>query len=171
MITVERHNIAAAIDFKTLWAATVWAVYGGTSPWADENNPPEPIRTVLDVATPIAAQKGTVRWVQPDPAGAFVFNTQDGVSRWTEIVLSADVIIAGAHWCLLRAVVPDTLPLTTFRQYGFYTGLVAAGGHSGDTGLTPANVVSYGLLRSIEYVIPQARVSGSSTILSSIIEF
>ncbi len=169
MIAVKRHHVANAIRAKE--ANDFWAVYGGTVAWTDENNPPAPAVTVMNVDTPIGAKVALAKWVQPDDAGTIVFQTPSGTSKWSEVLNITDVITNGVHWMLLTAIIDDDLPFTTFREFGFYSALVPAPGHESDTFLVPANIASYGRLETIEYITPTPRQAWVSNVLQVIIEF
>lgn len=171
MIIVSLHRVNNAIRYLNSVDGNLWMVIGGTAVWPDDNNPPLPEKATTSVNTPIGAVKATVEWVVADPEGEYIFNTSAGETYWTAMSDEAEARVRNCKWVLMRGSVSSTLPLTTFREIGFFSGLTPAAGHESETVLLPSEIDDYGYLESLEYRRPVSRDSGSTYTLSNIIEF
>jgi hypothetical protein len=171
MIATTSHRVKNAKRFVD--DSDVWAVLGGQLAWPDENAPPNPPINTTTVATPIGAKKANKYLViQDDIAGTEQFILNGQITRWRIVENLVDALTQGARWILIRAIIiGDELPLNTFRQIGFFTGLTRATGvDSGLLALTAAQIETYGILEAVEYKKAVSRDISTGYEIAALIE-
>lgn len=172
MLLTTEHRIRNAVRFKLSNDSKIWLVIGGQTAWPTEPEPPTPAVGSTGVNTPIGGRVGVIKWVVPDPLGALPFVTPTGVQYWREVTDVNSMHSEGCRWCLLQSSIAGLeLPVTTFRELGFFTGLVPNAGFEAAIKLSPSEISSYGFLETIEYRPPVTRDENSSFTFSNILEF
>ena len=173
MIGVNGHKIMNAYRFVS--NVTSWAVIGGTDPWPDENNPPQPELTATTVNTIIGAKKASSELIyQDDVNGTEVFQTASGTTtKWVIVPDLAGALANNAHHVLIKATIVGTeLPLTDFREVGVYTNLQPeALVPPGQENLLPSEIADYGAFELLEYRKVVTRDSSSAYEIVAILEF
>lgn len=172
MLLTSRHRMKNAIRFKLEHSGAIWLVIGGQAAWPIEYTPPTPALSVSAINTPVGAKLSTIRWVIQDVAGTIPFVTPTGIQMWRELTTPAEVISNQCRWCMVQGTIVGTeLPTTTFRELGFFNGLVPTAGNEGSDHLLPSEVLDYGAVETIEYRAPVTRDANSSFTFTNIVEF
>lgn len=148
----------------------LWFALGRTSPWIDENKPPDPDNTASSVEEVIGYKKAAlVTFVRKDPdAGTIIYLGE----RYTPIT-DADAASENAILILIKALIEYTeLPATTTRQLGIFHGLQRAASVSADAvALTPSQVSDPGVLDIIDNTIPNTRAEYQRDEYSYMLQF
>lgn len=172
MIGTSAHRVLNAYRF--VQANTIWGVVGGQTAWTDDQAPPLPEITTSSINTIIGAKKATVSLVvRDDLNGDQTFLSSGVVTRWRIVTDLAQAITDGARTVLIKAIIiGDELPLQTFREIGFYSGLeVKAAVAPGKEALIPAEIEGFGKLEFIEYRKPVTRELTSAYEVAALIDF
>lgn len=148
--------------------STFWIGVGRTTPWDDENDPPDETR--LDELT--------------EP---IIFVRAWNVSLCKPVLADGDVVYRGQHYAFVsdaRAV--DEMarfiymvaelhpaqgqPYGTYRQRAIMTNLVPAVGHENDLWLAPANVLDQGVTELLENDTPCYQSLEKYQVLPAVLE-
>lgn len=172
MIKTNLHRVRNAIRFLNSEQYNIWMLVGHSTDWPDELNPPSPSVTDTSLGDVIGAVKCTLQWVIPDPAGAIQLIGPSGLERWTAYTTEVDAMAANCRWVMVTGQLTGTvIPVTPFRQIGFFSGLVPAVGHESATVLTVADIQSVGNMESEENRQVVYRGSSSMYTMMNIFEF
>lgn len=164
-ILTDRHHVKQAIRF--LNSTNVYGAIGRTTAWSNESSPPAPDPTATALTevvcyAPLSAQT----LVKPDAGGSIEVN---GVLY--SAVSEANAYTEGAIRVYVEARFDyDNAPLVTWRQAGFYSGLVKGGG-AGSGILLPADVTSPGILETIDNRTPTVRAIDKVDVITAVIQF
>lgn len=162
--TLNSH-IDSAIQLQKR-ADEAYLVFGKTTAWADEENPPEEEQDVSEISE-VVGYKKLKKFSLARPMKAN--ETEDNVKypvvtyrsqKWVLIPVS-EAFTEGARWVYAEAELhPDEFPLGMYRQVGIHLGLVPNTGvvkHN----LFPNEVRDKGILHFYENREPQNRTSNS----------
>ena len=150
----------------------MWLLLGRTAAWTDELNPPAPSITDVTLDDVIGAKRCTLQWVSPSPTGEITLIGPSGEEKWTAYTDEATAVAAGCHWVMVTGeVLGDEIPTTTFRQLGFFSGLVPTAGNEGLNALSAAQIQSVGYVESIENRQAYPRTANSMYRAINIFEF
>ena len=160
--TVNSH-IADAIHLQSQYDSA-YLVIGKTSPWTDDNNPPEEDETVTVISEIIGYKKvKKFSLARPLTAGetaesiGYPVVTYAG-QAWALIPVDK-AYAEKARWVYVEAEIkPEDFPLGEYRQVGVHVGLIPNAGINKQN-LDPTEVASAGLLRFYENKQPQNRTS------------
>ena len=173
-IKTNMGSVSRALDFYN--KDEIFFCIGKTSPWPDEENPPEP-----DADSTIEGAIGYKRHefkylVVPYDGG----DTPDGTviidygpdSKW-KAVPAGSAVDEKAMWVYVETTInAEDFPLGDYRQVGLYTNLVRASGvDSNKTTLLPSEVEDPGLLEIIDNRVKVTRLEDTRENLSFIIKF
>lgn len=164
-ILTDFHHVTQAIRF--LNATNVYGALGRTTAWTNEASPPapDPADTELD-ETICYAPLTTQTLVVPDAGGSIEV---DGVLYTA--VSEANAYTSGAIRVYVEARFDyDNAPLVTWRQAGFYSGLVKGGG-AGSGILLPADVSDPGILETCDNRTPTTRAIDKVDVITAVIQF
>ncbi|AAX92368.1 baseplate morphogenetic protein C [Staphylococcus phage Twort] len=145
-------------------------VLGKTSPWSNEQSPPQPKDTTTTLDEVIGYKKAKkvalVRPAQPTTDDSKT-KIQYGNREWVE-VSPENAIKEGAKYVYLQAeVVGEELPLGTYRQVGFTMGLKSS---TDKLNLLPSEVQDAGTLIFYDNKQFQNRVAQTTVTESFIME-
>ncbi|QQO40589.1 baseplate protein [Bacillus phage 015DV002] len=156
-------NIYDAIQLQSQWSSA-YLVIGKTTPWTDDNNPPDEDPNVTEISEVIGYRKvkqfSLARPLSPtetaDNAPYPVVSYGD--KEWVLIPVDK-AYEEKAHYVYIEAEVkPDELPLGPYRQVGIHVNLVPKDGVTKQN-LLPSEVKDPGILRFYENREPQNRTS------------
>ena len=181
MIHPYSHHTANAIRFKEyVDANSVWCIIGGTAAWIDNDNPPVPAFDVDAVRTPIGAKKGEAVYVSPfesvtgtpDPPGLYTFDGPENTElKFQEVINKAAFIALESRFIILKTELRGAeIPLTTFREIGWFTELVHNQAGSPSI-LIPTQITNQGRLEGIQYTPQRTRDASSSDFINGLFEF
>ena len=167
------------IRLKRSNGTSTYLIFGGTTAWPDDNNPPEIPDGTKTIPDAFCACKATVMFAKEDVAGTYACEVpdEDGIVQtvlYSEIASEAALLAyTGNIYALFQATLNDTnIPLiTNWRKLGFSTDLVPTAGHEADTFLLAANVSTWGQLETLEYRKPYPVNPGVSHILREVIRY
>lgn len=132
--------------------STFWIGIGRTTPWEDENNPPNETR-LDELEEPVVFVKAwDVSLCKPvADNGDFSYRGQDYA-----LVDDEDAIDELARFIYMKAEFHPAQgqPYGTYRQRAVLTDLVAAEGHSNDLWLDPSDVTDQGVTELLENDTP-----------------
>jgi len=164
-------HVNRAIDFFS--KPDKYFAIGRTTPWPDENNPPNPTGNETSVEEVIGYKAVTEQYfVKPDPNAN---ESNGGIyyrGQWYAKTTDPNEAKSGGYkWVYLSTIIAyDELPLQTYRQVGVYVGLQKAKGVD-KSNLLPSEVADPGTLEVIDNRKPQYRSIDQREKLSVIIEF
>ena len=167
-----------ALRFKA--APALWLCIAKTSPWPDDNNPPNENDIVnnpqfinmTSITEPIAFKRvDEVDICVPDAMGSIKFqNTSytpvapgteiSQLARWVNVRASINYTEKDSHGTVIIGNV-------TYRQYVLLSGLVAVSGFENENVLAPAHVASIGGIVLVNNLIPHTH----STAIREVINF
>ena len=158
-------NILQALDLKN--NHTAWVVVGQTTPWANEENPPDVDLSTTDINEIQGAKRcNIVSLCVPDASGTIEFQGQK-----YRLVSDSEAYSQGARWVYFRADLKyDQFPVVTYRQTALYIDLVPASGYEGYDVLYPTQIESNGILYYYKNHPPRYRTVESVDIVEVIIE-
>lgn len=147
-----------------------WMAIGRTTPWPDENKPPEfqPGDHTLD--EPIVYVRPTMVSL-----AKLVNSGEDcmiGKQKYS-FVADADAQSQQARFIYVKGVFNPALgmPVAGYRQRGIFTELITAAGHEDDQWLAPENVVSYGVMEYCENTDLRSLSTGEQRVIEIVLEF
>lgn len=174
MIRVKQHKYKNAIRFKEQNGDDIWLIFGGTSAWPNEADPPDATNTTTAVAEAFGAQKASITWVVEDPGvGTIEVVDSEGATRQFSILATAeDVLTAGSGLVMLEATALGTdLAVPAFRIMGFATGIVPGAGFEANTYLSAAQIDDWGTLETLENRKPFTVIEESTFTLREFLNF
>ena len=150
--------------------STYWVAIGRTTPWDDENKPPdwEPAGHTID--EPIV-------YVRPAMVSLckIVASGEDVSIRGQKyaFVADANAQVEQARFLYVRAVFNPALgmPVAGYRQRAIYTELVTTAGHEEDQWLAPENVSMPGIIEYCENSVLRSLTSGEQRVIEIVLEF
>ncbi|AIW03305.1 structural protein [Bacillus phage Mater] len=157
--TLNAH-ISAAIELQKR-QGSAYLVFGKTSPWDNELNPPEEVEDTTAISEIVGYKKtkqfSLARPVRTGETPAYPVVTYGGL-QW--VLIPADkAYTEKARWLYIEAeILPDEFPLGEFRQVGVHLGLVPKSGVTKQN-LLPSEVGTLGELQFYENREPQNRTS------------
>lgn len=122
----------------------LYIAIGRTSPWNDEENPPDPTGLETNVEEVIGFKKVDQFYfvVEDEVGGNLTFRGK----TW-RIVTVDNIFIEQSRWIYVSAsIVGDELPLSEYRQVGLYSGLVPSFGFENADVLLPNQIDNSGVL-------------------------
>lgn len=173
-----KHRVRNAVRFKNQEASNLWIVFGKTSAWDDDANPPDVSINEDTVPEVILAKKASIEWVVQDDDGLYQFispplypGQPNTVTKWLQLLTEEDVMTRSCRWCLLRVEVTGDELTDEYRVVAFTTGLVPTEGHEDDTLLYSSNISDIGYVETMSYRRPSTLSSSGVYTVSNIIEF
>jgi len=150
--------------------STYWLAVGRTTPWTDEQAPPEPSPGVIDIEEAIVfVPAEMVRLAK------FVQSTEDVIVKNNryQFVDDEDAIEQQARFLYIKGRFdPSTgQPYGTFRQLAIFTGVTPQTQYQDMLWLAPAHVLSRGVLEYIENKPPTIMNLEREEVVQAIIEF
>lgn len=150
----------------------VYFAIGKSSPWADDNNPPDEDFQAIELDDIIGYKKVEtaylVRPVKEDETADIQYREEG----WM-IVPYDKAIKEGSRWVYLKTnMLYNELPLGYYRQVGIYTGVVKeVNVPPGQDNLLPGEVSNTGILEVLDNRQPSNRQLDQRETLSLILEF
>lgn len=148
-----------------------WCGLGRQTEWLDDNLPPEPSPSAVDIEEPIVFFKADLvtlcAWSENE-ADVVVYGNN------FEFVSDGEADEKAARWVYLQFTMDGTIegiPTGTFRQVGVFSDLVPATGHENDEWLAPAHVEDVGTLEYISNRGPVVFSDNEVRIERTVIEF
>lgn len=159
------HHVAEALRFYN--AASKYFAIGRSTAWPNESSPPAEDPDAVAVEEVIGyAPTYQVKLLKQDVGGSFTYNG----TNYTEVT-PANAYTEEATFVYVDArVVGNELPLTTFRQYGLFTGLVPAQGAPAGV-LLPNQVSSPGVLEALKNRAAVARYADKTDVPTFLFSF
>jgi hypothetical protein len=160
--TLNSH-IADAIRLQSQYD-TAYLVIGKSSPWTDDNNPPEEDENVTAISEIIGYKKvKNFSLARPLASGesadtvGFPVVTYSG-QQWVLVPVD-QAYEQKARWVYIESEIhPEDFPLGSYRQVGVHVGLSPNAGVT-KSNLHPTEVADTGVLRFYENREPQNRTS------------
>ena len=135
--------------------SNLWMAMGRTTPWQDEENPPQEDPTVTSLDDTILGYRRFDRALLVVPVDPTSPNPPTGsgvisykANQW-EVVADADAYAKQARYVYLDAKITpgeDNFSYGVYRQVGLYHNLVPATGYESNVSLNPAQVADPGML-------------------------
>ncbi len=147
-----------------------WVGIGRTTPWTDEQAPPDP-------QPGLAALEEPILYVKPTKVTLcrVVSSGEDITHLGTKYAFVSDeeAINQSARFMYIFARFDPTAgqPYENFRQIALFSNLVPGPGHEGDSWLAPENVADEGLLEFIAHDIVTVMTSARLEVVEALLEF
>jgi hypothetical protein len=143
---------------------------GKSTPWEDENVPPNPIQTKTTLDEVIGYKKVEYKYLVVEDIVDGTISYRD--SKW-RIVPPDQAVAQGARWVYVEAHLRyDELPLVSYRQVGIFNRLVKLSNiDAGKVALLPSEVEDVGVLEVYDNRKVVNRQSDQKEQLSFVIEF
>ncbi len=123
----------------------IWICLGRTTPWDNDDDPPQVSGETTAIEEPIIYKKITEKYYVKEVPGNGDYYIE---GRWFSIITEEEARASKADTLVLAVTISDqdVSDNVTFRQIGIYSRLVPASGHENDTILTPEHVSDPGWL-------------------------
>ena len=182
-LLIRSFRVGIAVRMREDVKDNFWLVVGGNSDWNTyartdltldypiaDSNPPDPIRSQRAVSSPLVAVRATCDYVINDPSGEIEHGIGAG-NKWTILNTAEEARQKYCHHLLFRGMVDGDIITqdVTFRQAGFYSGLIADEDYKDKDILLARQVKSYGFLESLIFRKPIHWDAGASQFSASVI--
>lgn len=179
MIVTPLFRTMNAIRMVQQQSSSMWAIFGQTSAWTNENQPPDPSPSATSVNQAFCTALATLYWVYPDPnnaAAPFAFkDAQGNTQRFSSYATAAAAIAGGCTLVLATCQITGAQIIgagsNQFRQIGFASNVVATTGNGGLMFLNSGQVQSWGNLESLQNRVVTALSSESNYIANGVFAF
>jgi len=153
-------HIAAAIELQKR-SSGAYMVFGKSTPWDNDNNPPTEVEDTEAISEIIGYKKvKQFSLARPlNPGETPIYPTVIYGNQTWVLIPMAQAYAEKARWVYIEAeLVPEDFPYGSFRQVGIHLDLVPQSGVNKDN-LLPSEVLSTGQLQFYENRKPQNRVA------------
>lgn len=178
-VSTYKSHVSRAWSFYNDTPRIMFAI-GKTTPWTNENQPPNPVIDKNTLDELIGFKKvDRMLFVIPDPVNGTI--VIDNV-RWTPIepdpAIPGDTLYnairrANARWVYVETVLESTeFPNTTYREIGLYSRILLNDGVStSQLTYNPSEILDSGILEAWKTRPPVYKTSGQREMLSFVLEF